>query len=51
MQLREGVMHSIWSVTDAPEGIKVRLPSKEYDIYSLLELEFGDQDTEDQTTQ
>lgn len=44
-------MHSIWSVTDAPEGVDVRLPSKEYDIYALLELEPGDDDTEDQPNQ
>ncbi|KAI1612125.1 fungal-specific transcription factor domain-containing protein [Exophiala viscosa] len=42
LQLHEVVVHSISAVTDAPQGISVHLPSKEFDIYALLEMDPGD---------
>lgn len=46
MQLQEVVIHSIATVSDAPRGVGVHLPSKEFDLYALLEIEPGDGTTE-----
>ena len=48
LQLHDVVVHSISAVTDAPQGISVHLPFKEFDIYALLELDPGESCAEPQ---
>ncbi len=42
LQLQDVVVHSIAAVSDAPRGVLVHRPSKEFDLYALLELEPGE---------